>query len=226
MIQSNPLSAQVYDHLLNRILASELPPGASLREVDLAEEFGVSRTPVREALARLAEDGLVEIRPNRRTVVRRLGATELIEIYQIREALEGKAAELACGKLTSADFARLDGLAAQLAGGERVDWPDYLDMHYQLDVALHRLVATRSGNRPLAREIHKYHNLMYLLRDRFAKQEQQLRLADRQHFQIIAALKSGDPAASRQAMVEHLRTFAGLAVQCFKDSSVAACRLG
>ena len=214
MIQTNPLSEQVYENLLDRILTGHMRPGAALREIDLAGELAVSRTPVREALARLVEDGLAEIKPNRRTIVRRLGRAEIIELYQVREALEGSAAELACGKLTAVDLAQLDSLAARV---DQADAAGYLEAHYRLDVCLHRLIASRSGNALLARAIHKFHNLMYLLRDRFAKQEEEMKLADRQHRDILAALRSADPAASRRAVVHHLRTFAAFSAGWFVD---------
>ena len=91
-IQFNPLTDQIYRHLLDRILSHELPPGSALREVDLAGQMGVSRTPVRETLSRLGEEGLVVIKPNGRSSVRRLAREELIEIFQVRTALEGLAA--------------------------------------------------------------------------------------------------------------------------------------
>ena len=218
MIQTNPLSEQVYQNLLERILSGVLPPGAALREIELARELAVSRTPVREALARLVEDGLAENKPNRRTVVRRLGHAEIIELYQVREALEGMAAELACGKLTAADLAQLDSLAARI---DQVDEAGYLEAHYRLDVCLHRLIASRSSNALLARQIHKFHNLMYLLRGRFAKQARELKQADRQHRDIIAALKTGDPAVCRRAVTQHLRSFASFSPGWFVDEPVA-----
>ena len=117
MIHARTLSRQVYDHLLRRIFDGGLVSGSPLREVDLAARLGVSRTPIREALGRLAEYGVVETRPNHGAIVRRLGRDELVHLHQVREALEGMAAEMACGRLDEDDFARLDALA-EAAGDE------------------------------------------------------------------------------------------------------------
>ena len=81
-----------------------------LREIDLSARLGVSRTPVREALLRLGEYGIVETKRNRSAVVRRLSSEELVHIHEVREALEGMAVGLTCGRLKEADFAYLEGL--------------------------------------------------------------------------------------------------------------------
>src|SRR5262245_31795149 len=99
MIRPQTLAEQAYQHLLRMILSRELAPGAPLHEAALVARLGVSRTPIREALARLTEYGVVEARPNRTAVVRRLVPEELTHLHQLREALEGMAAELACGRL-------------------------------------------------------------------------------------------------------------------------------
>src|SRR5262249_22597639 len=158
----------------------------------------VSRTPVREALARLVEDGLVEIKPNRRSLVRKLGPDDLRHIYQVREALEGMAAELACGRFEPDELDALE----QMADRARCDQTPGRAVDRQFDRDLHRLIAEHSGNPILAREIVKYRNLICLIREKLDQQADHRRLADEQHRAIIAALRSGDPAASRQAMVE------------------------
>jgi DNA-binding GntR family transcriptional regulator len=99
----------------------------------------------------------VESRPNYGCVVSRLGRAELIHLHQVREALEGMAAELACGKLTAADCALLETLAE--ASRDQVV-PDYFQACDEFDVGLHRLVAAGSGNSILAREIQKLQDMM------------------------------------------------------------------
>lgn len=210
MIESLALSDQVYKHLLGEILGGELTSGAALREPELATRLGVSRTPIREALGRLAHDGLVEIKPNRSALVRRLGRAELAHIYQVREALEGMAAELACGKLTRDDFARLKELSAATRD-ESSD--SYQVSCHRFDVELHRVVAVCSGNPVLAGEIRKFHHLVQLVRDCVGNQEGALRVACREHLAIVAALKSGDRVASRKAMIDHIRTSCAVALR-------------
>jgi len=219
MIVTQALSDQVYRHLLGEILSGGLASGALLREPELAATLGVSRTPIREALGRLAQDGLLEIKPNRSAVVRRLRADELRHIYQVREALEGLAAELAAGKLTPADFARLKGLAAATRDAQQ---PDYVAACHTFDVDLHRTIALRAENPVLAAEIRRFHRLVQLVRNRVGNHHEGLAAACREHNGIIVALKAGDASASRRAMVAHIQTSCAVAVRHAATEDVAS----
>ena len=84
-LEAFSLADRVVQQLLEELLAGRLAPGTRLREIELADRLGVSRTPIREALGRLARDGLVELLPNRGAIVRDLGGDELRHIYQLRE---------------------------------------------------------------------------------------------------------------------------------------------
>src|SRR5262245_1402821 len=162
MLSVQTLSNRVYDYLLPRILTGELAPGSSLRETGLAQQLGVSRTPIREAMHRLSEYGVVELRPNHGAIVRRLGRHELIHFHQIREALEGLAAKLACGKLDDADFEKLEEMSE---AARDVESHDYFEAFDRFDVGLHNLIAERSGNPLLAREVAKLQRLTMLIHD-------------------------------------------------------------
>src|SRR4051812_30423949 len=118
-VDRKTLTEQVFEQVLSMLLSGELSSGEPLRESELAVRLGVSRTPIREALGRLAEYGVVETRPNHGAVVRRLGGEELAHIHEVREALEGMAAERACGRLDADDFACLDALAASRSSQRR-----------------------------------------------------------------------------------------------------------
>jgi DNA-binding GntR family transcriptional regulator len=215
MIQPQTLSRQVYEHLLRKIFSGELTPGTALRESELSEQLGVSRTPIREALGRLAEYGVVQSRPNHGCLVSRFGREELIHLHQVREALEGMAAELACGKLSTEDFACLDGLAA---AAQNQSSPDYFKCFDEFDVGLHRLIATRSGNPILAREIQKLQDMTMMIHDQLEtvlisgcrvdpdEQWEIRRNCWDEHIEIVGALRSGKRGACRAAMVAHIRT--------------------
>lgn len=214
MLQPRTLADQAYDHLLRMILAGELEPGSRLQETDLAARLGVSRTPVREALGRLSEFGVVETRANHSAVVRHLGPQELIHFHQVREALEGMAAELAFGRLTDDDFARLGALEAAARDEAR---PDHLTAFNAFDLELHETVAARSGNPVLLREVVKLHKLTLMVHEqlevvliregRFDRGEQLRlrRLGHDQHRRILEVLRDGPASACREAMVEHIR---------------------
>lgn len=221
MIRPSPLAEQVYAHLLQMILAKELTQGDALHEVELSARLGVSRTPIRQALTRLAEHGVVELRPNRGASVRRIGRDEVTHFHQVREALEGMAAELSCGRLTGADFDRLDALA-MAAGDDRS--PDYFNAFNRYDFGLHRLIAERSGNPTLAREIRRFHELTTLISSGLEEvllgrhqineidQRELRRIGVNQHVEIVDALRSGNPSGSREAMVRHVRASCALKV--------------
>jgi DNA-binding GntR family transcriptional regulator len=218
MIEASPLYVLVHRRLLAEIVGGRRPSGSVLRETELADELKVSRTPIREALRQLVADGLVELQANHSAVVRSLSAGQLRHVYQVREALEGMAAELACGHVRDDDFARLTELA------ETVDprAPAPCESFHDFDRELHRIVAARSGNPLLAREINRLHDLVQLVRDRVGNRQGALMTAFDQHLAIIDALRRNDPTAARQAMVDHIRTSCEMAVRCAADSAVAS----
>ncbi len=227
MAMAQSLVEQIYERLLREILAGQFPPGVPLREGELATRLGVSRTPVREAIGRLSAYGVVEARPNRSAVVRRLTWADPGYIHQMREALEGMASEQACGRLTTADFSRLDALSEAASDPEAADFFAAFDAH---DVTLHRLIATRAGNPLLAREVRRLQDLTLLVQNQLesvqlanehigdADRKHIRQIAWSQHAEIVEALRAGDAAASRRAMVAHLRFSCENLVRLMPDS--------
>jgi DNA-binding GntR family transcriptional regulator len=215
MIQPTSLAQQVYAVIAGEILTGKRTRGSPLLEQELARSLNVSRTPIREALRRLAGDGLVEIRLNYGAIVRSLSPLDVANIYDVREALECKAIELACVRFTDDDIATIEDLLAKL--GDPTD-PRQRQRWNKFDAALHDLIATRSGNELLAREIARFRDLMMLLRDQLSFSKGAVRLAAEQHAEIIAALKKRDPARSSMLMRKHIRTFAELHVKMLRES--------
>src|SRR5438094_6147478 len=109
-LENLTLWERVHAHLRTEILANRLTAGSELQETALAAKLGVSRGPIREAIGRLAAEGLVIVRPRRGAVVRSLTKDEFIEAYEVREALEVMAARLATARLGQAGLARLEEL--------------------------------------------------------------------------------------------------------------------
>jgi len=201
MIERRTLSDEVYQHLLREILAGRLPAGESLQEHVLALKLGVSRSAVREAIWRLTSHGVVEAR-GRVPIVRRFGPAQVRQVFQIREALEGLATELATGRLTHDDFDRLERLMA--------DIPPHGATHHQeachrLDLELHGLIAMRCGNPLLRLEIERMHGLVQLIRFRVGDGYGALNAALVAHLRIIDALRDGDAPTARRLMVAHIR---------------------
>src|SRR5438034_5451724 len=137
---------RVHDHLREEILSDRLPPGTELQEVALSQELGVSRGPVREALGRLAAEGLVTVRPRRGAVVHSLSSGEFLEAYQVREALEVLAVRLAVPRLGPEGLAELqtvtDTMAAQAASGHVTEF-------FEANSLFHETFVQLSGNEKL-----------------------------------------------------------------------------
>lgn len=108
------LHTEAASRLRAMILSGELPPGSRLREVQLCDQLGVSRTPVREAFRTLAAEGLVDLLPNRSVVVSQLHAPDLEHLFLVFGAIEGLAAELACQRITEAEIAEIGRLLAEM----------------------------------------------------------------------------------------------------------------
>ncbi|HBQ86706.1 MAG TPA: hypothetical protein DD811_09550, partial [Syntrophomonas sp.] len=105
---------EVYHYLRNAILEERLKPGQRIIERKVADKLSVSRTPVREAIRKLEQEGLVNYVPNRGAIVASLSATDVWEIYTIRSVLEGLAVRLAAQHLNSADMAEIEELMSQM----------------------------------------------------------------------------------------------------------------
>ncbi len=193
---------RVYQHLRESILTDQLPPGTELSEVALAQELGVSRGPIREAMGRLAAEGLVTVRPRRGSVVRSLTTDELIDAYQVREALEAMAVRLAVPRLTRADIARLEGLVEEMSA--LVAARDITEF-FHANGEFHGYFCRHSGNQKL---ISVYESLMGEM-GRLQPQSLLLRGDPKQsvveHRAILRAVKRGDVEAAVQAASEHVR---------------------
>jgi DNA-binding GntR family transcriptional regulator len=200
------LVQEVYDRILLQIIRGELASGTPLRSTLLARQLGVSRTPVVQALQRLAADGLVLLRKNKRAIVRPGAENWLVELHELRELLEPAAAARAAGRLTPEDLARLEHLA-QAAQGDRDGW---LEAAAQFDFELHLTIADRSGNfalRQMLRKIWSFKRISYLAAP---ERPENLRQGYHEHLAILAALKAGDAETARAAMLFHLRSAGSL----------------
>jgi DNA-binding GntR family transcriptional regulator len=195
-------SEEAYTRILDRIVSLEMPPGSVVNEARLREELGIGRTPIREALQRLARENLVRSIPHRGTFVTDVNITDLARITEVRVVLEAHAARLAAEKLTTADRESIEELLVQLQG--RVT--DQRDL-MQLDQRIHRLVYRCSHNPFLEATLERYFNLSlrlwYLVLDR----EVRLREAVDEHVDLLRAILAGDGARAEDTMREHVTGF-------------------
>jgi DNA-binding GntR family transcriptional regulator len=190
---------QVRDSLHAAITAGALDPGARLREIPLSQRFGISTTPVREALRRLESEGLVEVQPRRGAVVVALEDDVVSDLYDLRLILETAGARLAAG---AGDPPELSGVYALMSQLEAlVDGPE--SEFARVDVALHRAVNDLAGNRELAEAAERVHRRIQAVRVRSAVPGR-LRIAQDQHAEIVEALRRRDPDLAEAATRTHI----------------------
>jgi DNA-binding GntR family transcriptional regulator len=194
------VAAQVFEMLRQEIIVAVLPPGAPLSEHALSQRFGVSRTPIREALLRLAEEGLVQIVPQVGTFVTLISLAKVYEAQFIREALECAAVRVAA-RATSLDVEVLRAImSAQKSAASRGD----VEAFYAADEALHAAIAEASGY-PRVWTVAMNEKLQ-LDRVRMLDVSQRPDLGDlvEQHLAIFEALAGRNPAQAEVAMRAHL----------------------
>jgi DNA-binding GntR family transcriptional regulator len=200
------LSEEVYDVLRRGILTRFFSPGERLKLDDIEEQLGVSRTPLKVALDRLAAEGLVDVLPRRGTFVSEDTPDDTAEAFDVRRVLEAYAAELAATKATDAGLKRLRAKLAALdakvaegcSGGEC-----FLEC-LELDHGFHETLIGLTGNSRLveAWEGVSVHVQMARVRNRDA--ERVFSISLREHEEILKAIEAHDPAAAREAMESHL----------------------
>jgi len=195
------LYEQVAEQLRARIYAHELAPGAWIDEQSLADEFGISRTPLREALKVLAAEGLVVLKPRRGCYVAELSERDLDEIFPVLALLEGRAAEEATRRLASADFSRLKKLHADL---ERHATANDADKFFEANQAFHNALQALAGNRWLSQLIDDTRKFLKLTRRDSLRLEGRIEQSLAEHRALLAALEKRDAAAAGRTMHDHI----------------------
>jgi DNA-binding GntR family transcriptional regulator len=179
---------------------------------ELASRFGVSHTPIREALIALAGVGVVDLLPNRGAIVRRVTSRDVREIMQVRRALECEATRLACGRISLKELHALADELRRLAALGSPLRARFVDQARGVDSRLHDLIAASSGNAFLAQELNRLKMLYRAFRDvSYSRHEQRndyRRLAEeaREHLEIVEALVAHDRRRAVRAMTRHLRS--------------------
>jgi DNA-binding GntR family transcriptional regulator len=202
----------IVQSLIGDVFQGRLRAGTHLVTQELAQRFGVSHTPVREALIALAGIGIIDLLPNRGAVVRRVTATDVREVCQVRRVLECEATRSACGRI---EPARLDDLAGELrrmVAVKGLSPSQFIDWARAVDSRLHDLIADSCGNAFLSKEIGRLKMLFRAFRDvAWAHDEARNdyhRLAEEahEHLAIVEALLAGDARQAARAMARHIRS--------------------
>ncbi len=194
------LAHQVEDKLRRQIVRGDLPSGSRLNEAEIAASLDVSRGPVREALQRLARDGLVVIEPHRGASVRSLNRDELVELFAVRIALESEAAGIAAVRICDEDAEVLAQMQHQTVTAVAIEddgaFPDVID--------LHEFIAKVAANTRLAAAVQQVNQELRLVRSRSGASAQRAEEALVEHQALVDALCTRDEEGSRLCMRRHL----------------------
>jgi DNA-binding GntR family transcriptional regulator len=225
-----PLVDRLASAIQAMVLSGAAPVGTRLRQEALAEEFGVSRTPVREALRKLQAIGLVEVLPNRGAIVRGPSAREIREAYEVRAELEGLAAELATTLISDDDLRRLRraeslfrrSVTALISQPKRAEpsWDDE-SVWVQANELFHQTILDAAANGRLSTTIADLHRSFprALSWSALVGNSRLLEENVEQHAAILAAIEQRDAAEARDRMVQHVINAGALVSRHFEQAS-------
>ncbi len=200
--EDQPLREAVYEAIRRGILLGNLSPDERLMEMHLAKDLGVSRTPVREALRLLEADGLVEVIPNKGAVVARISLRDLLEVMEVRLALEHLAVRKACGSITLLQLnqmrSALNRFRVSLEKNDRAE-------SARSDEEFHRIIDDAAQNRILSALLTQIREQVFRYRIESLKAEDTHRELVRQHEEILEALEKRDEERAQACMEEHIR---------------------
>jgi DNA-binding GntR family transcriptional regulator len=189
-----------YRQLKDAIRKGRLAPGTRIREVEIADRFGISRTPAREAIRRLESEGLISFVPRHGAVVSKLDHQETMELYDLREILEGSAAAFAARHASPAEIEELEELIS--AEPDLAGKPDQLaDLNQLFHSALYRA----AHNRFLERSLIGLRDSMALLGGTSLRVAGRFETAHAEHLAIAAAISARDVEAAERAARAHIR---------------------
>lgn len=198
-------SQRAYEAVRAVALSPDRRPGERLKEEELAASLGVSRTPIREALRRLAAEGIVEFVPNRGAHVATWGGTDLEEIFNLRARLEGYAAFRAATRIEAAQLAQLAQLAERMdraaaSGGTRA-----IDRVTELNGAFHQLIVTAAHSQRLESLLAGLIQVSLAHRTFRRYSPEALGRSLAHHHELVAAMRAGDPDWAEAIMRSHIR---------------------
>jgi DNA-binding GntR family transcriptional regulator len=198
------LADRAYTELRDRIVSLQIAPGAPIDEDGLGAELDMGRTPVREAIKRLALENLVNVFPRRGTFASEINITDLAHISDVRMVLEGHAAYRAAERITDLQRLELEELLVELGQSKGSDYATAL---MALDARVHRFIHRCAGNPYLEETLNRYFNLSlriwHLVFDRLPH----LFARVHEHDDVLHAIAAGEPERARDVLIEHIATF-------------------
>ena len=204
--ESSGAVESAYRHIRGIIIRGEMSSGEVLLESRLAERIGVSRTPVREALSRLANEGLVVLGRYRRAQVASFSMADVAEVFRLRGKLEGHAARRACLRISAADIERLEAIEDELeAVFAELGWHKHLPRFDELNNEFHGIIARAADSPRLEKILASSLELPASIFNHYTESfDERTARTHRQHREIIAALKARNRDWAEAAMSAHL----------------------
>lgn len=197
-----PLRDVVFNTLRDAILTGKIEPGERLMELHLARKLGVSRTPIREAIRMLQLEGLAVTVPRKGAQVAKLSEKDLIDVLEIRDALDELAVKSACGKMRDEDFAdlqeALEAFENEIKGGD-------VRAIVEADEAFHNIIYRAADNPRLMTLVQNLKEQMYRYRYEYIKDNADYDKLIAEHNAIVEGLRSGDKEYVSRVMHTHLK---------------------
>lgn len=200
-IAPTALYEEVAERLRQRIFAHELPPGTWIDEQKLAEQYGISRTPLREALKVLASEGLVTLKPRRGCYVTEISGEDVNDIFPIMALLEGRCTHQAVERATPADVNELAAIHESLEQAAR---DGQIERFFEANSEFHKKIQELSGNRWMLTVIQDLRKVLKLSRLHSLSLEGRLQQSLNEHRSIMAAIRAGKADEAERAMHDHL----------------------
>lgn len=199
LVQSTSLTRLVAESIEEMILAGELPPGHKLNEIALAQRFGISRGPLREAFRSLEEAGLIRQEKNRGAHVRKIALSEAADIYEVRAGLDATAGRLLAARITPQQVHTLREMTEAMKGVP----PDAVDRFHELNLSFHDCIIGMTGNPVLAEQYRRLAKLLALFRRRNLLAPMAIPRFAEEHSAIVDLLAAGDGAGAAEALFAH-----------------------
>jgi DNA-binding GntR family transcriptional regulator len=213
---SQNLHEATFQTLKSLLVEGKIAPGSKLNERELAERLNVSRTPIREAIRRLAADGLVELIANRGAIAVQLSIDDVIHTFDVIAELEGYSGELAAKNISDSTLSELEALQYEMmASYARRD----LSSYYKLNLRIHRLINQAANNPVLATLFSQVNSRIEALRFRSNQDGVKWEKAVEEHQEMLDALKARDSARMRKVMITHVTNKRDVVVQLLKTES-------
>lgn len=196
-----PLRELVFESLREAIITGKLSPGERLMEIQMADEMGVSRTPVREAIRKLELEGLVVMLPRKGAYVAGLSLKDITDVFEIRGALEGLAAELAAERITDEE---LEGLERYLVKISEESETGDLGKVVETDTDFHSLIYSASRNQRLSQIINNLREQIQRFRKTSLAYPGRMKVAVEEHRKMVEAISARDGELARKLAHEHM----------------------